>query len=242
MMRSRASATYSPFAHSGLLPEPIQRLYLTGKLHLLPFPGSLVFWGSPLYRRLNAELPAWRARFCFCKPSPVMRARGIRVPQSGWLHHPRPGSDIHDEGLGALQSTFRRSHRWQRVLRSDDATAFSREDHIHTVLFSTHPDDVGLYGKPMARNAQIWSSAFNRVLHGPTANADMIRAAINVMEGGGSFGYRFFYPPMQAGRFALSWHRPMIAFRDLKTGQSNLLDAGLTGYFDRHGRNALLRS
>jgi hypothetical protein len=156
---------------------------------------------------------------------------GIRVPQSGWLHRPRLGSPSHDEGLGPVNSTFRRSHRWQRVLRSDDATEFAREDHLHTVLFSTYPDDVGLYGKPMARNAQIWSNAFHAVLHGPTADRNSIHRAIEVMEAGSSFGYRFFYPPMQAGRFTVFWHRPLMAFRDLRTGQPAIIDNTLTGYF-----------
>ena len=31
---------------------PVQRAYLDGALHLLPFPGSLVFWGVPQYRKL----------------------------------------------------------------------------------------------------------------------------------------------------------------------------------------------
>ena len=219
--------TFRPF---GLLPEPIQRLYLAGQLHLLPFPGSLVFWGSPLYRNLCHELPLATQIFLLQAVARHEHKTGIRVPQSGWLHRPRRDSATHDEGLGKLQSTFKRSHRWQRVLRSDDVTAFAREDHIHTVLFSAHPDDVGLYGKPMARNAQIWSSTFQRVLHGPTADGNAIHGAIEAMEKGGSFGYRFFYPPMQAGRFALMWHRPLMAFRDPKSGQSNVIDNVLTGY------------
>ena len=224
--------TFRPFA---FLPEPIQRLYLTGKLHLLPFPGSLVFWGSPLYRHLCHELPFATQILLLQAVTRHEHKTGIRVPQSGWLHRPRHDSATHDEGLGKLQSTFKRSHRWQRVLRSDDVTAFAREDHIHTVLFSTHPDDVGLYGKPMARNAQIWSSAFQGVLHGPTADGNAIRGAIEAMEKGGSFGYRFFYPPMQAGRFALMWHRPLIAFRDPKSGQSHVIDNVLTGYLTAAG-------
>jgi hypothetical protein len=46
--------TFRPFA---LLPEPVQRAYLAGRLHLLPSPVSMVFWGSPLYRKLDAQLP-----------------------------------------------------------------------------------------------------------------------------------------------------------------------------------------
>ncbi len=219
--------TFRPF---GLLPEPVQRAYLEQRLHLLPSPGSLVFWGSPLYRHLAKTLP-------LAAQIPLLQAiarhehpKGIRVPQSAWLHRPRQGAAEHDEGLGPLHSNFRRSHRWERVLRSDDATAFAREDHIHTVLFSTHPDDIGLYGKPMARNAQLWSSAFEPVLHGPTADGEAIRAAIAAMEGGGSFGYRFFYPPMQAGRFALFWHKPLPCFRDPVSGAPQCIETGLNGY------------
>ena len=217
--------TFRPFA---FLSEPLQQAYLTGQLHLMPFPGSLVFWGSPLYRRLAGELPLADQILLLQAVARHERKQGIRVPQSGWLHRPQRNSAAHDEGLGKAHEGFRRSHRWQRVLRSDDATAFAREDHIHTVLFSTHPDDVGLYGKPMARNAQIWSSAFRGVLHGPAADAAAIGQAIAAMEQGGSFGYRFFYPPMQAGRFAVFWHRPLIAFCD-RAGQANLIDSPLCG-------------
>ena len=28
------------------------------------------------------------------------------------------------------------------------------------VLFSAEPEDIGLYGKPMARNAQIWTHRY----------------------------------------------------------------------------------
>src|SRR5439155_10921593 len=37
--------TFRPFAK---LPSAVQKAYLAGELHLLPFPGSLVFWGVPL--------------------------------------------------------------------------------------------------------------------------------------------------------------------------------------------------
>jgi len=216
--------TFRPFA---FLSEPIQRAYLARQLHLLPFPGSLVFWGSPLYRRLAGELPLADQILFLQAIARHERNEGIRVPQSGWVHCAHHNS-VHDPGLGKIQQGFRRSHRWQRVLRSDDATAFAREDHIHTVLFSTHPDDVGLYGKPMARNAQIWSSDFRSVLHGPTADGNAIRQAIAAMEQGGSFGYRLFYPPMQAGRFAVFWDKPLIMFRN-EDGQPRLIDSPLQG-------------
>ena len=46
--------TFRPFS---LLPEAVQEAYLAGTLHLVPFPGSLVFWGVPGYRKLQKQLP-----------------------------------------------------------------------------------------------------------------------------------------------------------------------------------------
>jgi hypothetical protein len=217
--------TFRPFA---LLPRNVQAAYLSGGLHLLPCPGSLVFWGSPLYRRLQTELPFSRQILLLQAISRHDSPHGIRVPQSGWLHHPERGA--HDEGLGEARSTFHRSHRWERIHREDEATALAREDHLHKVLFSAHPDDVGLYGKPMARNAQIWSSDFRAVLDGPSGDGGAIARAIAAMENGASFGYRFYFPPMQAGRFAVFWHRPLLAFRDPDSAQVKTIDSDLTGY------------
>ena len=144
-----------------------------------------------------------------------MKGKGIRVPQSGWLHHAKPGHAEHDAGLGhaaqhcAADPSLATCRCAMTMTRS-----FAREDHVHAALFSTHPDDVRLYGKPMARNAQIWSSTFDAVLHGPDAGTPEIESAIRRMEAGGSFGYRFFYPPMQVGQSTVFWHRPLIACWD----------------------------
>ena len=219
--------TFRPF---GALPELVQKAYLSGALHLLPSPASLVFWGSRPYRRVAGALP-------LAMQVPLLHAvvrhegpRGIRVPQSGWLHEPRAGHAAHDERLGAVRNSFRRSHRWQRVLRDADLVALEREDHIHTVLFSTHPDDVGLYGKPMARNVQIWSSDFAPVLDGPRADAGGIRRAEETIAQGRSFGYRFFYPPMQAGRSAVFWHRPLVAYFDETAKEARVIADAPLGY------------
>src|SRR5258708_7408755 len=75
--------TFHPF---GQLPVAVQRAYLAGELHLLPFPGSLFFWGARRYLELERELPA-------ASQIPLLHAlarhegpAGIRIPQSGWLH------------------------------------------------------------------------------------------------------------------------------------------------------------
>ena len=46
--------TFRPF---GSLPPAVRKAYLGGSLHLLPFPGSLIFWGCLPYLKLQRELP-----------------------------------------------------------------------------------------------------------------------------------------------------------------------------------------
>src|SRR5262249_62131523 len=85
---------------------------------------------------------------------------GLRVPQSGWLHEPRGGVEANGRH-GPVRNTFKRTHRWARVLRDQDELALmEREDKLLHVLFSTIPDDLGLYDKPLARHVQLWTADF----------------------------------------------------------------------------------
>ncbi len=213
--------TFRPFAR---LPTAVQRAYLDGALHLLPFPGSLVFFGVPQYRRLAAELP-------FATQIPLLHLierheapSGIRVPQSGWLHEARPGQPGPDAAHGPLRDRFKRTHRFARVLRHQDELELTESaDALAHVLFSTREDDVRLYGKPMARNAQIWSSDYRRLLDGPTATPADLEAAVGALNHGGQFGYRFQYPAMRVGHHEVYWQRPLAAFRDPQSGRATLL-------------------
>jgi len=219
--------TFRPFAQ---LPLRIQEAYLEGRLALLPYPGSLVLWGSPHYRALHSGL-----RGAIQIPLLLRIARhegrnGIRVPQSGWMHEPVPGHEQHAPELGPLRNTFRRSHRWEKLERDDDTLSVAREDAVHKVLFSAHPDDIGLYGKPMARNAQVWSESFEPVLDGPTADGADLHRALECMKRGGSFGYRLYYPPMLVGTHEVFWHRPLVAFRDLAGTHHVMTDGVPNGY------------
>ena len=81
--------TFRPF---GRLPEAIQSAYLDGSLHLLPYPGSLVFWGARNVAKLQAGLP-------LALQIPLLNVitrheapHGLRVPQSGWMHEPKPAT------------------------------------------------------------------------------------------------------------------------------------------------------
>ncbi len=201
--------TFCPF---GSLPPAVRRAYLAGQLHLLPFPGSLVFWGAPPYLRLAEELPLATQIPLLHSVERHAAPRGIRVPQSGWLHEPKPGAPGQSGLHGPVRNTYRRTHRWARVHRDDDELAVSaKEDRVAHVLFSTAADDLGLYGKPMARNSQIWTRDCQRLLDGPWAKRRELVEAARVLAGGGLFGYRFLFPAMRVGSHEVFWHRPLVA-------------------------------
>ncbi len=165
--------TFRTFA---TLPASIQQAYLEGQLHLLPCPASLLFWGVPGNLRLQHELP-------FAAQVPLLHVlkrreeiHGLRIPQAGWLHEPHPDEPHPDDPSLALKNTYLRTHRWAKLHRHEDELSVltkkdkqHREDKLVHVLFSTDEDDLGLYGKPMARNVQLWTKDYHLLLDGPQA-------------------------------------------------------------------------
>jgi hypothetical protein len=218
--------TFRPFDR---LPEAIQRAYLKGELHLLPFPGSLVFWGAPHYRKLQQEQP-------FALQIPLLHLfprynepHGMQIPQVGWLDV--KNHDTAETADGHHRPRYVRTHRFQRVTREEDETvALHGADHVTHVLFSAAPDDLGLYGKPMARNAQVWTQEYQLLLDGPFQGQQQIGAAARLVEEGGRFGYRFFFPPMRVGPWELYWHRPVAAYPRPSPEEPTLLPGAPTGY------------
>jgi Peptidase family M28 len=204
--------TFRPFSR---LPPAVRRAYLSGGLHLLPSPLSLVFWGAASYRALANELPLARQIPLLHVLGRHEGPRGLRVPQSGWLHEPRPGHELPANFHGPIRNTFKRTHRWGKVLRSqDELPLIEQEDRLSHVLFSTLPKDLGLYGKPMARNVQLWTHDNHLLLDGPNCSKADLERSLHAINQGGLFGYRFQYPAMQVGRHEVYWHRPLVAFAD----------------------------
>ena len=97
------------------------------------------------------------------------------------------------------------------------------------VLFSTRPEDLELYGKPMARNIQIWTREPKLLLDGPHASLGEIERALRTVRAGGVFGYRFVFPAIRVGKHEVYWHRPLVAYRDAAGEAAVLPDAPL-GY------------
>ncbi len=210
----------------GQLPAAVRKAYLARTLRLVPSPASFVFSEHPHYKKLAGEIPrATQIPLLHVFP----RCEGgyaVRIPQSGWLDEKAT-----EEGGHRIVSHVARTHRWERVPRDQglhDREAFL--DQVSVALFSTDEKDLGLYGKPMARNAQIWTEHYRRVLDGPRGGRRDIELAARLIEGGGRYGYRFLFPPMRAGTRELTWHRPLVARRDASHGISVFDDGPPLGY------------
>jgi hypothetical protein len=159
----------------------------------------------------------------------------IRIPQSGWLHEVELGEE-HGHLHGPVRNTFRRTNRWSRALRDQDELALEGvDDKVTHVLFSPLPDDVGLYDKPMARNVQLWTTDFRRLLDGPNATRAELEQARHMVlhcdDKHRKLGYRFQYPAMRVGVHEVYWHRPLVAFLAPESGHAQLIADAPMGYF-----------
>jgi hypothetical protein len=220
--------TFRPFA---ALPPAVQQAYHLRRLLLVPHPATLIFSEHPGYRRLAQALPrATQIPLLQLFPH-VEDACRIRIPQSGWLDEHAP-SGARASGGHRLVHTVRRSHRWQKVGRVPELTERATfDDAVSTVLFSVAADDLGLYGKPMAKNAEIWNERYELVLDGPRATPVELARAGGTVDRGGRFGYRFFYPPMRAGVRELYWHLPLLVQVDRPGEPARVRPSdGLAGY------------
>lgn len=224
---TRTLITFRPFAE---LPRSVQSAYLARELALVPCPASLVFFHHPRYAELAKSLPhATQIPLLHLFPR-VEQSCTIRIPQSGWLDETDPSQADHHHRIA---NHVRRTHRWERVARHERDVHAEPDgkytDKVSVALFSTDPDVLELYGKPMARNAQIWTRDYALLLDGPRADRDAIARAAHAADAGGHFGYRFVYPAMRAGARELYWHLPVIARRAGPDG-ADVMRGGPLGY------------
>lgn len=204
----RALVTFEPFAR---LPATVRAAYLSGQVVIVPSPASLVFFEHPRYRALGRELPrAMQIPLLHLFPR-VEGSCAIRIPQSGWLDESDPTTGRSPHGHRVV-SHVTRTHRWQRVARDAGIHGDGMyTDKVSVALFSNEPEAVDLYDKPIARNSQIWTEDYRVLLDGPRADRAAISHAARVVDAGGRFGYRLYYPPMRAGTRELFWHMPLVA-------------------------------
>jgi hypothetical protein len=218
----RVLVTFEPFAR---LPPEVRAAYLQGQLIIVPSPASLIFFEHPRYRSLSSELRhATQIPLLHLFPR-VEGSCAIRIPQSGWLDESDPATGLGPHGHRVV-SHVTRTHRWQRVARDAGIHGDGMyTDKVSVALFSTDPEAIDLYDKPLARNSQIWTEGYKLLLDGPRADRPAIGRAAGVVDAGGRFGYRMYYPPMRAGVRELFWHVPLVARTD-----GGRFSAGPLGY------------
>jgi len=203
----RTLVTFEAFAR---LPPAVRAAFLAGTLRLLPHPASLVFYEHAGYRRLAETLPHARQIPLLHLYPRVEGSSTIRIPQSGWLDE-LDDATTPTHGHRIARHVVR-THRWQRAERgAGTAGDGTFTDEVSVALFSTDPDELGLYGKPMARNVQIWREDYRLLLDGPRATPLELQLAAAAVDRGGRFGYRFYYPPLRAGLRDVFWHLPLVA-------------------------------
>jgi hypothetical protein len=220
--------TFRPFS---TLPKAVRKRYLDGTLELLPSPLSLLFWGMPIYRHASRQHTLAIQYAVLRLVSRNETWNELRVPQLGWLRHSPAGAVEVDTGGEVILNEYARTHRWERLPR--DADPVARPLHLSTIattLFSTALTDLHLYGKPMARNCQIWTRDGELILNGPTATRADLRTAATQILAGGLFLYRFQFPPMRVGRHDVYWQRPLVACWSPEDQATKLLDVDLFGY------------
>ena len=228
--RTKYLLTFRPF---GQLAEKRAAGLSGGRFAAIAFPGSLSCFGA----RRHFFSCAANCRLAMQIPLLDLFPRrenpfGLRVPQAGWMHEPHPDHPVPDPDTGPHRNTFRRTHRWGRIHRHEDELAVADgEDHVAHVLFSTLPDDLGLYDKPMARNAQIWTHEFRLLLDGPRARPRGDRTGGGrAPRGRACSDIASCIRPCAVGRYEVYWHRPLVACLSAKTGKPEVFVDGPLGY------------
>ena len=169
--------TFRPYAE---LPAGANCKYLAGDLRCCRFREAC---SSGASRRIAAwaSICGWLSRFrsCICMNAGSGTASfgaaiglvpGVRARRSRNLAR---GGPLRETDL---------THRHARVHRYDDYLVAAKEHRIVHVLFSSRPDDIDLYYKPMARNTQLWTHDFQPLLDGPAADGDTIRRAAKIVQ------------------------------------------------------------
>jgi len=177
--------TFRPFAK---LPSAVQKAYLAGELQSIAVSRQSVFSG--VCRRIfgcTASCPS-PCRFRSCT-----RCRGTKI-RAAFACRNRAGCTSRGRISRSPIITTGRYATLTSALIAGPASA-GHEDELccparidsRMCSFSTSPEDVGLYGKPMARNAQLWTHEFRRLLDGPSAAPTNLRRAAHALADGGLF-------------------------------------------------------
>src|SRR4029079_13506752 len=128
------------FRKFGRLPASVRDGYLAGRVALLPFPGSLVFWGVGRARQIYPQLPLGLQIPLFANVHRHETPIGIRGPQGGVLQQPTADRPAYENTSGQMRNAYRRTHRWEKVLRDEGELGHARQEAFgRKAVFSTPP-------------------------------------------------------------------------------------------------------
>ncbi len=174
-------------------PKKLREDYSKGKLVAIPHPLSLAFSGSPFFQKLGLSgVPLSQELSQFSKHVEGLSPYGLQI-------------------LGVQKKNFRFANRARRQSQQID---------FLDSVFTTDPDLLGLYNKPLAKNLQMWGVGGELegefLLDGPTATSEELDALYKRLKKVKPLAvhYRNYYPMMNTNSYETSWVRPWVSWID----------------------------
>lgn len=188
----------------------LKNAFADGKISVVPHPMTLVFAGSSLGKQLSQTNPEGAELALAEEFSQFPSNHGAQVLKV------RP--------LTSDETWHRLRHRFSKEKRKDANGEDTNSVKLSPfqLIFDALPEVVGLYGKPVARNTQVWGIGGTKkgqwILNGPQADKERIQKAREIVdEDKRGFHSRDYFEPMRVNGHELRWYRPLVAWK-AKTG------------------------
>jgi len=187
-------------------PEWLKKKFFAGEVAVVPHPLTRIFADSPPHRELVRKKSQAAGFALLQELSQFGAGSKLRVPRL------RP--------LALEEKWLRRQHRFSGNAneRNEDLEAPAVSSFVW--LFDALPEVIGLYGKPTARNSQVWGItgplAGKWILDGNSADKTAIalaREKIVEDRGTSRLQMREVFPPMELNGREVIWQRPWVAWR-----------------------------
>ena len=221
--RSAASATCLLSAPSSIACPGGPRAYLDGRSAPAALPRQPGLLRGAAVSRSSSANCRWPCRSRSC-----IRCTGTR-PRGASAFRSRAGCTRPPRADRRRTKTTARSATPSAAPTAGSGSTGTRtrwpstasEDKLTHVLLSTAADDVGLYGKPMARNAQIWTHEY-QLAAGRAAGRRRRTWPAPPTAGrrAGCSATACSIRPMRVGRHEVYWHRPLVAYLDPRDAAS----------------------
>ena len=158
--------TFRPFRD---LPAAAKRKYFAGELHLLPLPGSFLFWGCLVVQASCRRRSASPSKCRSCTSSNDTKCSARSAPQSGWFEEVSETESatkrkkLKEPGWKPIRDTFKRIYRQaRRRIASTIISSTLMSTGCLYVLFSTRARRTSIFiTSRWPRNVQLWDSEYH---------------------------------------------------------------------------------